>query len=57
MDSDICHLDVDQGLNMPLSEANTCHQSTHQAARNLDRPLDTVERDHHHPMDSPVPTC
>ena len=57
MDSDICHLDVDQGLHMPLSEADTCHQSTHQATRCLNRLLDTVECDHHHPMDRTVPTC
>ena len=57
MDPDIRHLDVDQGLDMPFSAAHTRHQSTHQATRCLDRVLDTVECDHHYPMDRTVPTC
>lgn len=56
MDSDICHLDVDQSLDMPLPEAHTCHQSPHQATRSLNCLLDSFECDHHHPVDRAVPT-
>lgn len=55
MDPDICHLDVDQGLHMPLPKAYTCHQSTHKATRSFNCPLDIVECDHHHPVDCAVP--
>ena len=54
MDPDICHLDVDQGLDMPLSQAYTCQQSTHQATRSFNRLLNLVKCDHYDPVDRAV---